>query len=62
MDTSTYRGYFIHLAVDASLWSFSAQPTTPELPILPRPIYRPCASRAAALAEAKKCIDYLLAI
>jgi hypothetical protein len=62
VDTSTYRGYLIQLATDASLWSFSAQPATPELPILPRVIYRPCASREAAHAEAKKCIDYLLAI
>jgi hypothetical protein len=62
MGSSTYRGYFIHLAAEASLWSFSDQLATPELPILPRVIYRPCASREAALAEAKKCIDYLLAI
>jgi predicted aminopeptidase len=62
VDTSTYRGYFIHLAADASLWSFSAQPTTLELPVLPRVIYRPCVSREAALAEAKKSIDYMLAI
>jgi hypothetical protein len=52
----------VYLAADASSWNFSARPATPELPILPRVIYRPCASREAALAEAKKRIDYLLAI
>jgi hypothetical protein len=56
-----YRGYFTYLAADASSLNFSARPA-PELPILPRVIYRPCASREAALAEAKKRIDYLLAI
>jgi hypothetical protein len=50
---SIYRGYFTYLAAASSL-NFSARPPTPELPILPRVIYRPCASREAALAEAKK--------
>jgi hypothetical protein len=54
VDTSIYRGYFTYLAADASSLNFSARPATPELPILPRVIYRPCASREAALAEAKK--------
>ena len=62
MDTSNYRGYLIPLAANCSLWSFSAQPATPELPILPRVIYRPCLSREAALTEAKRCIDYLLTL
>ena len=62
MDTSSYRGYFISLSADASLWNFTARPAAPDLPILPRVIHRPCASREAALAVAKKSIDYLLAI
>jgi hypothetical protein len=62
MDISSYRGYLIYLLADASLWNFTARPATPELPILPKVIYRPCPSREWALAEAKKRIDYLLAI
>ena len=62
VDGCLYRGYLIKLAVVGGLWDFTAQPATPDLPILQKSIYRPRTSRDAALAEARKHIDYLLAI
>ena len=62
MDTSMYRGYFIYVTSDGSLWSFRAEPATSELPILPKVINRPHASREAALTQARRSVDYLLSI
>ena len=43
-------------------WSFSAQPTTPFLPILPHAVYSRYVSSEAAVVDAKMQIDRLLAI
>lgn len=59
---TAYRGYHIYLVGEASSWSFSAQPATHDFPILPRSTFPLYVSSEAALAEAKKRIDRLLAI
>lgn len=56
-----YRGYLIEVSpVDG--WSFSAQPITPFLPILPHAVYSRYVSSEAAVVDAKMQIDRLLAI
>lgn len=55
-----YRGYLIHVVKEHFAWSFSAQPQTPDLPILQRHKYALHVSREAALAEAIERIDKLL--
>jgi hypothetical protein len=56
-----YRGYLIQVS-RVQGWSFSAQPTTPFLPILPHAVYSRYVSSEAAIVEAKMQIDRLLAI
>ena len=55
-----YRGYLIHVVKEYFAWSFTAQPQTPDLPILQRHKYALHVSREAALAEAIERIDKLL--
>ncbi len=56
-----YRGYLIQVT-RVHGWSFSVQPTTPSLPILPHAVYSRYVSSETAIAEAKMQIDRLLAI
>ena len=55
-----YRGYRIVL-VEASSWSFSADPVTPDLPILAYCRFAGFITGEDALLDAKKQIDLLLA-
>ena len=59
---TSYRGYLISLTAIGSSWTYAAQPTAPDLPAMPNVIHRPSHSEAAAFAEAKRCIDYGLAV
>ena len=57
---SVYRGFAIYVAGGDSVWSFRAEPITPDLPILTRSVFEGHASRGAALRTAKREIDRLL--
>ena len=56
-----YRGYRIVLVEASSSWSFSADPVTPDLPILAYCRFAGFVTGEEALLDAKKQIDLLLA-
>ena len=57
---AVYRGYAITISGADSLWSCSAEPITPDLPILSRSAFEGHASWGRALRKAKRQIDHLL--
>jgi hypothetical protein len=61
VDMVAYRGYSIDLRREASTWRFLATPTHSDLPIFSRAVSPQFSSREAALVDARKHIDHLLA-
>jgi len=55
-----YRGYTIHVFGETPSWSFRAEPTRPELPILGTPVEGGHVSWGKALTRVKREIDRLL--
>jgi hypothetical protein len=67
-DQVKYRGYVIHLQLEADVWGkpkgeqgwrASAVPLSPVLPILPKPSFGRFASREDAVRHCKQLIDSL---
>ena len=55
-----YRGYALHIFGESPSWSFRAEPTRPELPLLVAPVQDGHDSWGKALTRAKRKIDRLL--
>jgi len=55
-----YRGYAVHIFGESPLWSFRAEPMTPELPLLANPVKDGYGSWGKALTKARREIDRLL--
>ena len=55
-----YRGYAIYISGAETSWTYSANPLTPELPILPDAVSVLHTSWGRALNKAKRQIDRLL--
>jgi hypothetical protein len=55
-----YRGYAIYIWGGDSRWSFRAEPTTADFPILSRAVSEGHATWGRALRKAKRQIDHLL--
>jgi hypothetical protein len=64
MDTlrTAYRGYHVYLVRQPAGWSFSAQPKSSEVPILPGSPFSYFASIEIANAEARNRIDTAMAL
>ena len=58
---TNYRGYAVHVFGETPAWSYRAEPTRPELPLLAAPVQDGHDSWGKALARAKRQIDRLLA-
>lgn len=55
-----YRGYAIYISGAETSWTYSANPLTPELPILPQAVSIAHNSWGRALRNAKRQIDRLI--